>query len=131
MIILEDWEDRFSKALDNIDVSKRHKAGSILPVLPDRVDWNEFLTSIRNEWQRWHDDLYQFRCCLIVLYDGLAFYEYDENTFWPQFSEAVGEERQLPGNQQGQINDTFASAAETYGLKIRRLLCNSALGGTM
>ena len=118
MRILEDWEDRFSKALGNIDVSKRNKAGSILPVLPSRADWNEFLTSIRNEWQRWHDDLHQFRCCLIVLYDGLAFYEYDENTFWPQFSKAVGEGSFLPGNRQGPINGAFASAAETYGLKI-------------
>jgi hypothetical protein len=25
------------------------------------------------------------QACLLMLYCGLAFYEYDENTFWPQF----------------------------------------------
>jgi hypothetical protein len=49
----------------------------------------------------------------------LAFYDYDENRFWPQFAKAVGS-KPLPDSQQGEINRAFARAAESCGLKIRR-----------
>jgi hypothetical protein len=53
-----------------------------------------------------------------VLYAGLAFYKYAENTFWPQFSESVGIDP-LPANQQHKINDAFAKAAKYFGLTLK------------
>lgn len=120
MPVLKDWEEKFRETLQRIDESKRQKAGALLSVLPNHADWDEFLDLVKTEWQYWRNDLSHFSYCLIVLYDGLAFYEYDANRFWPQFSEAVGEKLGLPGNRQGEINGAFARAAETYGLKIRR-----------
>ena len=120
MPTLKDWEDKFRETLQRIDESKRQKAGALLSALPNHADWDEFIDLVKTEWQSWRNDLYQLPYCLIVLYDGLAFYEYDANRFWPQFSEAVGEKPRLPVNRQGEINGAFARAAETDGLKIRR-----------
>jgi len=57
--------------------------------------------------------------CLVVLFGGLAFYEYDENTFWPYFAKAVGSNPMLP-NQQRDITGAFSKAAEMLGLIIQR-----------
>ena len=124
MQTLENWEVRFRKALQEIDEAKRQEAGALLPVIPHREDWDKFLDSAKTAWaeieiQYWRRDLDQFPYCLIILYGGLAFYEYDANTFWPQFAKAVGRNT-LPANQQGEVNDAFARAAKTYGLKIRQ-----------
>lgn len=115
MRTLKDWEGCFCRSLHEIDEAKRQKAGALLPVLPDRKDWNEFLDFMKTFWKRALDDS---PCCLLVLYDGLAFYEYAANKFWPQFSEAVGEKATLPSNQQLEINGAFALAAQRFGLKI-------------
>ena len=53
-----------------------------------------------------------------MLYCGLAFYEYDENRFWPQFAKVVGSE-ELPANQQSEINTAFATAARRFGLELK------------
>jgi hypothetical protein len=54
-----------------------------------------------------------------LLYCGLAFYEYDENRFWPQFAKAVGSE-ELPANQQTEINTVFAAAVDKFLLELKR-----------
>ncbi len=111
---ISDWEERFRKDIEKIDESQRQKAGAILPVIPNREDWNEFLGLMRTFWRRAVGD---FPCCLLILYDGLAFYEYDENTFWPQFAEAVGGER-ISTSLQSEINESFAKASRTCSLQI-------------
>jgi hypothetical protein len=118
-ITLGDWEEAFKKALLIIDKAKRQTAGVLLSTIPSRAKWDEFLRSANVEWRTWRGELSQFPNCLIVLYGGLAFYEYDENRFWPQFAKAVGSEP-LSTNQQGEINGVFARAAESCGLQIRR-----------
>lgn len=118
-ITLANWEDNFQKALQTIDKIERQKAGALLSVIPAREAWDEFLGSTKAEWQAWRRDLYQLPHCLIILYGGLAFYEYDENKFWPQFAKAIGSER-LPDSQQNEASVAFAKAAESLGLQIRR-----------
>ena len=113
---ISDWEKRFREEIEKIDESKRQGAGALLPVIPNHEDWNEFLGLMRNFWKR---DLDDFPCCLLILYGGLAFYEYDKGEFWPQFAKAVGSER-LPANQQSEINRAFAKAIRRYDLKIRQ-----------
>ena len=119
MRILEPWEDRFREDIEKIDETKRQKAGALLPVIPCHEDWDKFLDSAKMTWADWRRDMGQFPYCLIVLYGGLAYYKYDVNTFWPQFAEAVGE-APLPTNQRSEVNDVFAKAAKTCGLKIRQ-----------
>lgn len=115
---LENWEGSLEKELECIEVAERQKAGALLRVIPSHADWDCFLATVKEEWSIWRRDLTRYPNCLIVLYGGLAFYEYDENRFWPQFAEAVGD--QFPANRQGETNRAFAKAAENLGLKIRR-----------
>ena len=115
MPTISDWENRFREDIEKIDGSQRQKAGALLPVVPDRKDWSEFLGLMKTFWKRAVDDS---PCCLLILYGGLAFYEYDANKFWPQFQEAV--ETNLPSAEQEGINRAFAGAARKYNLKIRQ-----------
>ena len=112
---ISDWENRFRKEIEKIDESQRQKAGALLSVIPDREDWNKFLGLMKTFWRRAVDD---FPCCLLVLYDGLAFYEYDANRFWPQFRKAV--ETNLTSAEQERVNTAFAGVARKYNLKIRQ-----------
>ena len=95
-----------------------NKAGVLLAVVPDHAQWDDFLLSVKNEWQQWHPNLCQYPACLVLIYAGLAFYEYDDNTLWPQFAIALGSTK-LSGNQQQEINRSFAAAAAQFGLKLR------------
>ena len=115
---LEYWENYFSKAFQNIDKSKREKAGALLPIIPDREKWNQFLESVKTEWQSWRKNLKEFPSSLIVLYGGVAFYEYYTREFWPQFAEAIGHDLS-PGQRQG-ANEAFVLVAEQHDLKIRQ-----------
>jgi hypothetical protein len=119
MTSLNTFEVDYEKCFQGIAGDKRQKAGALLPIIPPRERWEHFLSSIRTEWNIWRRDLTKYPKCLIVLYGGLAFYEYDENTFWPQFYKAVGSD-QLPANQQTDINNAFSKVAEQLGLKIQQ-----------
>ena len=115
---LENWESNIEEELCCIEVAERQKAGALLRVVPNHADWDRFLATVKKEWWIWRHDLTRYPNCLVVLYGGLAFYEYDENKFWPQFAEAVGD--RVPANRQIDINRQFAEAAESFGLKIRQ-----------
>ncbi len=115
---LNTFEVDFEKLLQSIDVAKRQMAGALLPSIPSREKWEDFLAAVRTEWHDWRHDLTKFPKCLIVLYGGLAYYEYDENTFWPQFCMAVGS-GQLPNNQLNEIKIAFSQATETNGFRIQ------------
>ena len=117
MRMLEHWENDFSKALQNIDKAEREKAGALLPVIPNREKWNQFLESVKTEWESWRRNLQKFPSSLIVLYDGVAFYEYYTREFWPQFAEAIGHD--LPFSQRQIANEALVLAANQHDLKIR------------
>ncbi len=116
---LLEWEAKFREALRTNESDQNHKAGILLPAIPSHEDWDAFLDSVKIEWKAWRRDLSQLPYCLVVLYGGLAFYEYDESRFWPEFAKAVGSDSLLT-NHQGEINSAFAIAARNCGLKIRR-----------
>ena len=117
MRTLEHWENDFSMVLQEIDKPEREKAGVLLPVIPDREKWNQFLESVKTEWQLWRKNLQRFPSSLIVLFGGVAFYEYYTREFWPQFAEAIGHD--LPFSQRQNASEAFVLAAGKHDLKIR------------
>ena len=115
---LTDWEADFVAKIQRGKRSNLASHAPLLPVVPDRVTWDAFQTTVRREWRTWKTQLSRHPSCLLMLYCGLAFYEYDENRFWPQFAKVIGSEELLP-NQQGEINTPFATAARQFGLELK------------
>ena len=115
---LADWEANFDARIQSRERSKGASHAPLLPAVPDRVTWDAFLVSVRGEWRTWKSQLLHNPSCLLMLYCGLAFYEYDENRFWPQFAKVVGSE-ELSANQQSEINTVFATAARRFGLELK------------
>ena len=123
---LEKWEVSFDDDLETLDPTTRHKAGSLLPLIPDREQWTAFLTTIQSEWIAWRHDLSRYPACLLFLYGGLAFYKYNECVFWPHFAKATGQEL-IPPNQQSKINQAFSWALERLGFRILRKVSHRTL----
>ena len=115
---LADWEEYFRAKIQRGSCSNSASHAVLLPVVPDRVTWDAFLKSVRDEWKNWKSRLSHRPSCLLMLYCGLAFYEYDENTFWPQFAKVVGSD-ELPANQQTEINAVFATAVHQFRLELK------------
>lgn len=113
------FEVDFEKSFLSISKSELQIAGALLPLVPSPAEWSDFLKAINAEWKDWKRDLLKYPYSLLILYDGLAFYEYEDNTFWPQFYKAVGSD-QLPANQQSDINNAFSKTVEQLGLNIQQ-----------
>jgi hypothetical protein len=116
--LLAEWETYFDAKIQRSERSNVPSHGPLLPAVPDRVTWDAFLVTVRGEWRSWKSQLSERPSCLLMLYCGSAFYEYDENRFWPQFAKVVGSE-ELPANQQSEINAVFATAARRFGLELK------------
>lgn len=114
---LDKWQTIFEENLQSRAVAIRAKAGGVLPLIPDRERWDDFLSVVRSEWNIWKHDLDRYPACLIVLYGGLAFFHYAENTFWPHFATSIGS-ASIPQNQQTELNNSFFYASERYGLGV-------------
>lgn len=123
---LENWEVSFNDKLESLDATIRHKAGALLPLIPDREEWTRFLATVQSEWGAWEHDLNRCPACLVVLYGGLAFYEYEERQFWPHFARSTGKEL-IPPNEQTEINQAFSRAAEHLGFRILRKVSHRTL----
>ncbi len=119
---VEDWESRFEKKLQQIAPSERHKPGALLPLIPSREEWEEFIEHIQSEW-RIEEGYYSVRRelphCFSVLYGGVAFFKYEENRFWQHFAEEV-KSAPLSTNKRDEINEDFARIAEKFGLTVLR-----------
>jgi hypothetical protein len=116
-----DWEGTFHEALTRVVAphgSADTPAGVLLPVIPTRTEWEAYLTSVKTDWHRWRSTLGQYPASLLVLYAGIAFYEYADGTFWPQFAASVDTSPLTP-NDQRDINNTFSAAAAHFGLRSR------------
>jgi len=111
---LSEWESGFRSSFQQI-VSP-DKAGFLLKVIPDHSEWDKFTIDIKNEWGVFRENLSKYPCCLVVLFGGIAFYRYDENTFWPEFIKVTNES--LNPAKQNEIAGHFANAAKSLGLKI-------------
>jgi hypothetical protein len=115
---LGDWEEHFKTNIQRSGRSNSTSRAILLPVVPDRIEWDAFVTTVQGEWENWRSQLSGYPASLLMLYCGLAFYEYDENRFWPQFAKVIGSE-ELPANQQSEINTVFATAARRFGLELK------------
>jgi len=114
---LAQWDEEFARALqEKCPRSERNLAGVFLSVIPERLVWNEFLTTAQAHAKFWaiHPDI--FPNALLLLYAGLAFYEYDDNVFWPGFSRCL-RLPPLPGNQQHVWNSAFEKAMLRGGFR--------------
>jgi len=114
---LTNWNCELEASLERIIIADRFRAGTLLSVIPERQRWEEFLEAVKAEWRFWLGYLGRHPYCLLTLYGGLAFYEYDKREFWPQFAKAVGVS--CPSaNRQNEINRDYARVAQELGLKI-------------
>ena len=116
---LQNWEQRFNDGISAVDAAKRSKAGALLPIIPRHGEWEDFLSAVKLDWHNWQHNLRQYPASLLLLYGGLAFFEYDDRTFWPHFAEAVSGVAHSPlPNRQTEINSVFQWAAERYLLEM-------------
>jgi hypothetical protein len=115
---LANWNAHFEEQWAKLNLARRNRAGALLPLVPTRQEWDDFQADVRREWRSWQDQLCRHPYCLLALYCGVAFYEYDEARFWPQFTRAVGATALLANQQQ--INQDFAYVARELGLPIRQ-----------
>ena len=113
-----DWENYFAAQIGHDVRSQWSSHAPLLSVVPDRNAWDTFLICIRGEGKNWKSQLPRCPASLLMLYCGLAFYEYDENRFWPQFAKVVGSD-ELPANQQSEINSAFATAVRQFGMELK------------
>ena len=111
---LKDWENHYCGKIAGIPVDQRSRAGSLLGLVPERAEWEKLQGAVKESFE---NCLKLYPHTLLMLYAGLAFHEYKDNTFWPQFCRAVGVES-LPVNHQMHINHCFARAARFAQLPI-------------
>lgn len=114
---LETWEVSFEKQLENLEAARRHNPGALLSLIPSEEQWGLFVSAVKSEWYFWERDLDRYPATLIVLYGGLAFYEYEERSFWPHFAKAIGRVAVHPPDQT-KINKAFARASRHLGFPI-------------
>jgi hypothetical protein len=111
------WEVRFDSALNGILNHQRGHAGALLPVIPGRDDWDVFVKAVREEWRHREWAFTLNPACMVVLYDGVAYYNYRSGAFWNGFAEVVAT-ADIPANVQTEINQRYAVAAKRFDLPI-------------
>ena len=111
------WEAEFGKKLAPVKREKLTRPGSLLSVIPSHQEWDDFIEDVNHEWRNWRKHLEQFPRCLLVLFGGLAFFEYEDKRFWPQFAKAVGKDR-VDTNEQIGITSAYSHAVKDHGLPI-------------
>lgn len=114
---LKEWEDHCREVIARIPPDSRSRAGSLLPCVPERAEWEKLQRSVKESWWSVESCLHLYPHTLLMLYAGVAFHEYEDNTFWPQFCRTVGVAH-LPANRQTDINEGFARAARFAQLPI-------------
>lgn len=114
---LKEWENHCREEIARIPADSRDRAGSLLPCVPERAEWEKLQQVLRESWWSLENCLHLYPHTLLMLYAGLAFHEYEDNTFWPQFWRYVG----VPPIQtkQNAINEAFDHAARFAKLPIR------------
>ncbi len=116
---LSDWKNRFRKGLQRDGSIAHAKARALLPIIPGYEEWHGFLDSVKVSWDTWLEKLEENPHCVVVLYGGLAFYEYEDARFWPHFEKAVAQQNISPNKQQA-INAAFAYSAERLEFPVFR-----------
>ncbi len=109
-----DWDSRFEAEFNKITVERRRKPGAFLSVVPHGTEWEKFLDFVRRGWC--FGRITEFPFCLLTLYAGIAFYEYESGDFWKPFAAAVGVKSISP-LQYNKLNDYFFYHAKEIGLE--------------
>lgn len=110
---LAEWQLQFDYALSEIPAAQRSRAGAVLSVIPGRDEWEQFVADVRKEWWHWEWTLASNPACMVVLYDGAAFFNYRNGAFWEDFARVVNS----PPDQ-SEINRIYKVAARRYGLPV-------------
>lgn len=110
---LSDWNSLFGQKILALDETRQ--AGALLSIIPHREDWSDFLESVKTEWRFWQGDS-RYPFCLLIIYGGNAFYEYESGQFWKPFTEAIG--TSLNVNHQQKLNENFSRVVSENGLKL-------------
>jgi hypothetical protein len=113
---LDSWEERFESALNSIPENQRLKAGAILSTIPSREEWECFVATMRDAWQSRDWACAMHPACLVILYDGVGFFEFRSGAFWDGFAAVVN--AAVPLNLQTTINHLFAQAAGRFKLPV-------------
>jgi hypothetical protein len=114
---LAQWDQEIAATLkEQCPRSERTRTGAFLQVIPERQSWNDFLIAAQQNMTSWANYPDGFPNALLLLYAGLAFYEYEDTVFWPKFSRCLGLS-QLPGNQQTVWNRAFEKALKQEGFR--------------
>lgn len=113
-------EKFYRERIKSIPDSGRQRAGALLRCVPDRTEWEELQQMLKNS--PWAVELTvqpgnPFPYLLLVLYAGVAFHEYKDATFWPQFCRVVGLSSLSPTRKR-KLNGNFAQAAKAAGFPI-------------
>lgn len=109
-----EWNSHFEDQFNKILIERRYKPSAFLSVVPSGTAWEDFLNFIRREWR--FDRITEFPFCLLTLYAGVAFYDYESREFWRPFAAAVGETL-IPPQQYNKLNDSFVYYAKEIGLE--------------
>lgn len=125
-------EKFYQKRIKSIPDSERERAGALLRCVPDRTEWEELQQMLNNS--PWAVKLMvqpgnPFPYLLLVLYAGVAFHEYKDATFWPQFCRVV-ELSSLSHNRKKKLNENFAQAAKSSDLPIIKNAAGCSFVGT-
>lgn len=43
----------FEKSFQDIDETRRQRAGALLPIIPNREKWEDFVAAVKTEWHVW------------------------------------------------------------------------------
>jgi hypothetical protein len=122
-----DWNSHFEAEFYKIVDGSRLKPGAFLSIVPKEAAWKKYLDFIRSEWR--FGRITEFPFCLLTLYAGVAFYDYESGNFWKPFAEAVGVES-IPPAQSQQLKEFLFYHAEEIGLKTLGSLSKNDFVGT-
>ena len=125
-------EKFYRECIENIPHNMRQRAGALLGCVPDRTEWEELQQMLKNSpWAvgPMAQPGNPFPYLLLVLYAGVAFHEYKDATFWPQFCRVVGLSSLSPNRKQ-KFNESFARAADAADLPILKNDAGCSFVGT-
>ena len=115
--LLPHWEERFEKAIRSTPDDKRRRVGGLLGVVPSRESWEGFVQDVRNTWDTWEPALYAQPSCFVMLYSGVAFFEFQSGNFWEGFAATLNVHK-VATNEQSKLNQCYRSSAQLFDLEV-------------
>lgn len=108
------WNAQFESAFLNIPLKQQNKPSAFLSVIPEKQEWSDFVDFVRQEWR--FNRIFEYPYCLVTLYAGIAFFEYESGDFWKPFAKNVGKDKFLISDQNN-LNDFFLHSIQEIKLE--------------